>query len=182
MKLKKLIISLAVIIAGFTGAMAQEKITVSGTVSDNMGPVAGVGVMQKGTTNGVATDMDGRYSITVPSGSILVFESIGYTTQEITATRPQIDVVLTEYLLMLEETVVVGYGVQKKSDITGAISSVKSEDLQNRAISSVEGGLQGKTSGVQLVTTSAKPGSTPVIRVRGFSSNGTSDPPAPSSP
>ena len=70
MKLKKLIISLAVIIAGFTGAMAQEKITVSGTVSDNMGPVAGVGVMQKGTTNGVATDMDGRYSITVPSGSI----------------------------------------------------------------------------------------------------------------
>ena len=98
MKLKKLIISLAVIIAGFTGAMAQEKITVSGTVSDNMGPVAGVGVMQKGTTNGVATDMDGRYSITVPSGSILVFESIGYTTQEITATRPQIDVVLTEDL------------------------------------------------------------------------------------
>lgn len=176
MKLKKLIISLAVIIAGFTGAMAQEKITVSGTVSDNMGPVAGVGVMQKGTANGVATDMDGRYSITVPSGSILVFESIGYTTQEITATRPQIDVVLTEDLLMLEETVVVGYGVQKKSDITGAISSVKSEDLQNRAISSVEGGLQGKTSGVQLVTTSAKPGSTPVIRVRGFSSNGTSDP------
>lgn len=176
MNLKKPLLCLIIILAAAITAMSQVKITVSGTVSDELGPVAGVGVIQKGTSNGVATDNEGRYSISVPSGSILVFESIGYATQEIAANRSHIDVVLDEDRLMLEETVVVGYGVQRKSDITGAISSVKSEDLQNRAISSVEGGLQGKTSGVQLVTTSAKPGSTPVIRVRGFSSNGTSDP------
>ena len=76
----------------------------------------------------------------------------------------------------LDEVVVVGYGVQKKSDLTGAISSVKAEDIQNRSITRVEEALQGKTAGVQLISTTSQPGASPTIRVRGFSSNGTSDP------
>ncbi|MBR5055045.1 MAG: TonB-dependent receptor [Bacteroidales bacterium] len=136
-----------------------------------------VGVVQQGTTNGVITDLDGKYSITVPAGATIVFSSVGYVTQEIVAnTTSTVNIVLATDNLMIEETVVVGYGVQKKSDVTGAISQVKAEDIANRTITSPEAALQGKTAGVQAYASSARPGATPAIRVRGISSNNDANP------
>ena len=158
-------------------AFAQEKITVSGVVTDNQNvPMIGVSVIEVGTTNGVSTDVDGKYSISVTRGRVLEFSFIGLATQTVTADKASINIVMEPDQNFLEETVVVGYGVQKKSDITGAISSVKAEDLANRSITSVDGGLQGKTAGVQIVSTSGAPGAESSIRVRGYSSNSDSTP------
>ena len=157
---------------------AQTRVTVSGTVVDDQNePMIGAGVFEKGTTNGVVTDFDGNYSISVPAGATLVFSSVGFTTQEIVVTESRtLNVRLVTDAEMLEETVVVGYGVQRKSDVTGAISQVKSEDIQNRTITSPEAALQGKTAGVQAFASSARPGATPAIRVRGISSNNDANP------
>ena len=157
---------------------AQQRVTVSGQVVDDQNePLIAVGVVQQGTTNGVITDLDGKYSITVPAGATIVFSSVGFVTQEIVAnTTSTVNIVLATDNLMIEETVVVGYGVQKKSDVTGAISQVKAEDIANRTITSPEAALQGKTAGVQAYASSARPGATPAIRVRGISSNNDANP------
>ena len=157
---------------------AQQRVTVSGQVVDDQNePLIAVGVVQQGTTNGVITDLDGKYSITVPAGATIVFSSVGYVTQEIVAnTSSTVNIVLATDNLMIEETVVVGYGVQKKSDVTGAISQVKAEDIANRTITSPEAAPQGKTAGVQAYASSARPGATPAIRVRGISSNNDANP------
>lgn len=156
-------------------AFAQT-VKVSGTVVDETGlSVIGAGVIQKGTTNGVATDLDGKFTINVPAGAILEFSALNYVTQEL----PAVDgmkVVLVESIESLNELVVVGYGVQRKSDLTGAISTVKESDIVSRSVASAEMVLQGKTAGVQLFTNSARPGAAPAVRIRGISSNGTSDP------
>ena len=132
---------------------------------------------RKGTTNGVVTDLDGNYSLQVKAGATIVYSYIGYVTVEKTATTAgRIDISMQEDNQTLEEVVVVGYGVQKRSSVTGSISSVKSEDFQNRTITNAEQALQGKTAGVQIISSSAAPGSTPSIRIRGYSSNGSSDP------
>jgi outer membrane receptor protein involved in Fe transport len=146
-------------------------------VTDKDGaPVVGAGVVQKGVpTNGTVTNIDGHFSISVPHGAILTISSIGYVDHEVEA-APQVSVVLQDDAELLEEVVVVGYGVQRKANLTGAISSVTSEDIQGRAIANLEHALQGKTPGVTLITTSAQPGSVPTVRVRGIASNGTSDP------
>ena len=157
---------------------AQQRVTVSGQVVDDQNePLIAVGVVQRGTTNGVITDLDGNYSITVPAGATIQFSSVGYVTQEIVATTTTtVNITLATDNLMIEETVVVGYGVQKKSDVTGAISQVKAEDIANRTITSPEAALQGKTAGVQAYASSARPGATPAIRVRGISSNNDANP------
>ena len=112
----------------------------------------GVSVIQVGTTNGVSTDADGKYSITVPRGGQIEFSFIGLATQTVTANSATINVVMEPDQNFLEETVVVGYGVQRKSDVTGAISSVKAQDLENRSVTDVQNSLQGKTAGVQLIS------------------------------
>lgn len=179
----KLLRKVSVIATAFLAAAlsmnAQNMVTVSGQVIDETDqPIIGAAVMQQGTTNGVATDVDGNYSITAPAGSILVFSFIGY--QDATHVVPSSNTTVTIKLQidteMLEETVVVGYGVQRKSDLTGAISQVKSDDIGTRTITNAEQALQGKTAGVQIFNTSAKPGSSGTIRIRGVSSNGSSDP------
>lgn len=158
-------------------AFAQERITVSGVVTDNQNvPMIGVSVIEVGTTNGVSTDVDGKYSISVTRGGVLEFSFIGLATQTVTADRTSINVVMEPDQNFLEETVVVGYGVQRKSDITGAISSVKAEDLENRSVTDVQSSLQGKTAGVQLISLSGAPGSESSMRIRGYSSNSSSDP------
>lgn len=160
----------------FTLAQAQT-VKVSGKVTDNLNePMIGVSIVEKGTTNGCITDIDGNYTLDVKQGATIIYSFIGYVTQEKRAVAGVMNIVLKEDSKALDEVVVVGYGVQKKSDLTGAISSVKAEDLQNRAIPRAEQALQGKTAGVQLVNTSAKPGASPTVRIRGFSSNGSSDP------
>ncbi|MCR5003672.1 MAG: TonB-dependent receptor [Bacteroidales bacterium] len=160
------------------GAFAQQKVTVSGTVTDDHKlPMMGVGVFEKGTTNGVVTDLDGNYSITVKKGSVVEFSSLGFLPEmRNIVSEGVVNVQLKPDNLMLEETVVVGYGVQKKSDVTGSISQVKSEDIQNRTIVSPEQALQGKTAGVQISSSSAAPGASPTIRIRGISSNSGNNP------
>jgi len=153
-------------------------VTISGVVTDDQNePMIAAGVVQKGTTNGTITDLDGNFTLTVPAGSVIEFSSVGYVTQEFVATKTETIVIkMATDTQMIEETVVVGYGVQKKSDVTGAISQVKSEDIQNRTITSPEQALGGKTAGVQAFASSAAPGATPAIRVRGISSNNDANP------
>ncbi len=155
---------------------AQQKVTISGVVTDDQNePMIAAGVVQKGTTNGTVTDVDGNFTLTVPAGSVIEFSSVGYVTQEFVASKTEtVTIKMLTDTQMIEETVVVGYGVQKKSDVTGAISQVKTEDIQNRTITTPEQALQGKTAGVQLVNSSARPGANPEVRIRGVSSNGTS--------
>ena len=174
----KRILSFAVMmVLGAALAFAQNTITVSGTVLDELGqPMIGVGVVQQGTTNGTVTDVDGKYTVTVPRGADIEFSFVGYATQTIPANQAAIDLTLEPDNNVLDETVVIGYGVQRKSDVTGSISQVKSEDLVNRSITTVDNGLQGKTAGVQIITTSGAPGAETSVRVRGFSSNSDSTP------
>lgn len=165
------------LLAGMPFLLAQQALKVSGTVVDeNNDPLIGVSVFEKGTTNGGITDLDGKYQLSVHSGSVIVFSYIGYVTQEHPATNGTLNVKLKEDAKTLDEVVVVGYGVQKKSSLTGAVSQVKSEDMQARTITSPQQALQGKTAGVQVLSASAKPGASPQIRIRGISSNGSCDP------
>ena len=162
----------------FAGQVAfAQQMQVQGVVQDKDGvPVVGAGVFQRGAqSNGTVTDLDGRFFLTVPKSATVVASSIGYKDAELPA-APQMTIILQEDTELLEEVVVVGYGVQKKVNLTGAISSVGAEDIQGRSISHVEQALQGKTPGVTLITTSAQPGAVPTVRVRGIASNGTSDP------
>ena len=154
---------------------SAQNVTVRGQVIDETdSPIIAAGVVQKGTQKGAITDIDGRFSISVDKGSVLEISTIGYLREEILADSDKdVMIKLVPDTQMLEETIVIGYGVQKKSDVTGAISQVKSEDLQNRTSVSPESALQGKTSGVQIVSASARPGATPSVRIRGISSNGT---------
>ena len=122
------------------------------------------------------SDLDGNYELSVNKGATLVFSYIGYVTQEKPTTGGTLNIILKEDNQTLEEVVVVGYGVQKKSSVTGSISQVKSEDMHNRTITNAEQALQGKTAGVQIISASAAPGSNPSIRIRGYSSNSSSDP------
>ena len=162
----------------FAGPFAfAQQIHVQGVVNDKDGaPVVGAGVYQKGVqSNGTITDLDGRFVLNVQKGATIIVTSIGYKDQELPAAA-QMTIVLQEDTELLEEVVVVGYGVQKKVNLTGAISTVSAEDIQGRSIAHVEQALQGKTPGVTLITTSAQPGAVPTVRVRGIASNGTSDP------
>lgn len=154
----------------------SQNVTVKGHVLDETSsPMIAAGVLEKGTRNGTVTDMDGMFSISVPQGAILEISTIGYLSVEVVADEnKEVRIQLVPDSQMLEETVVIGYGVQRKSDVTGSISQVKSEDLQNRSAVTPESALQGKTSGVQIVSASARPGATPSVRIRGVSSNGTS--------
>ena len=175
--MKRVLTSLLLVLLCTISVLAQDNITVTGTVVDVKNvPLAGVAVIQQGTTNGSATDADGKYSITLPKGSVIEFSCIGYNAQTIKAFNAVVDIVMEEDNLLLEETVVVGYGVQKKSSVTGAISQVKSEDITNRSVTDIAGSLQGKTAGVQIVSSSGAPGAESSIRIRGYSSNSSSDP------
>ncbi|HIZ33438.1 MAG TPA: TonB-dependent receptor [Candidatus Bacteroides merdigallinarum] len=158
-------------------AMAQGPAKVTGKVIDDLGePMIGVSVQVKGTASGAITDIDGNYSVTVEPGATLVFSYVGYIPQEHVVKGGILNVTLKEDTETLEEVVVIGYGVQKKSSVTGAISQVKAADMENRTITTAAQALQGKTAGVQLITSSGGPGETPTIRVRGYSSNVASDP------
>jgi TonB-linked SusC/RagA family outer membrane protein len=156
---------------------AQEPVNVSGRVVDERNePMIGVSVFEKGTTNGVITNMEGNFELSVLKGATIVFSFIGFETQEQIVVSDVINTELKEDSETLEEVVVVGYGVQKKSSVTGAISQVKPEDMENRTITNAPAALQGKTAGVQIIQTSAAPGASPTVRVRGYSSNVSSNP------
>lgn len=148
----------------------------SGVVRDNQGePVIGATVMEKGTTNGVVTDLNGNFNIEARDGATFVVSYIGFSNQELKGSD-NMDVTLKEDTKALDEVVVVGYGIQKKSSVTGAISSVKSEDLENRTSTNALQAIQGKTAGVNILSSSAAPGSSQSVRIRGISSNGSTSP------
>ncbi len=168
---QKLILCLCMILA--STAMFAQNLTVQGTVTEQATgyPALGTSIQVKGTTNGTVADMDGNYLISnVPSNAVLVFSAIGMATQEVpVGGRSSINVALVEDHLMLDETVVIGYGTAKSKDLTGSIASVKADEIVSTPISSPMGALQGKVAGVQVVNSGA-PGSTPIVRVRGVGS------------
>ncbi len=160
----------AVVLLGSGSAFAQNQ-AISGKVLDAGGqPVIGAAVMVPGTTNGATTDLNGNFSIRVAPGTTVEVSCIGYTTIRVTAANGM-TVTLEDDTEMLEETVVIGYGVQKKSDLTGAVASVREGDLKNRSTSDAAAALQGKAAGVQILNYSGAPGEGASIRVRGYSSN-----------
>jgi len=162
-----------------TCAASAQNITVSGTVTDETGPLPGVTVLLDGTTKGVTTDFDGQYTLTdVPSNGILVFSYVGFTTQRININgRNEIDVVLGEDSQALDEVVVVGYGTQRREAVTGSVSSIGGEELRDVPSSNISDALQGRLPGVELTPTSSQPGSTQQIRIRGVRSlNASNDP------
>ena len=156
-----------------------QNVTVKGKVTDSSGePVIGATVMLSSNQSvGTQTDLSGNYSISVPSNASLIYSCVGYATQTVAvAGRSVIDIVLAEDTEFLDETVVIGYGVQKKSDVTGAIASVKESDLENRTTTDVAQALQGKAAGVQIVNSSGAPGASSAIQIRGYSSNSRTTP------
>ena len=175
--LKRLVLPVLFLLMCVPFALAQSPAKVTGKVIDDLGePMIGVSVQVKGTTSGAITDIDGNYSVNVEPGATLVFSYVGYIPQEHVVKGGTLNVTLKEDTETLEEVVVIGYGVQKKSSVTGAISQVRAADMENRTITTAAQALQGKTAGVQLITSSGGPGETPTIRVRGYSSNVASDP------
>lgn len=174
---KKLVALAMLLLMCIPLVLAQSTMKVTGRVTDDQkDPMIGVSVFEKGTSNGVITGLDGSYALSVKKGAILVFSYIGYVTQEKQSMGGIMNITLKEDSKTLDEVVVVGYGVQKKSSLTGAVSSVKAEDMEARTITRAEQALQGKTAGVQVLSASAKPGASPSVRIRGISSNGSSDP------
>lgn len=158
----------------FSTIATYAQVQVRGNVSDNQGePIPGVTILLKGTQQGVITDLDGNYSISVAGPeSVLQFSFVGMETQElVVGNQSVINVVMTEMITDLDEVVVIGYGTMRKSDISGAISSVRSDALENIVTPDAAAALQGKASGVQVLTNSGAPGQGATIRVRGYSSN-----------
>jgi TonB-dependent starch-binding outer membrane protein SusC len=177
MKLLKLRFLYFICLLSTLTAWAQD-VTVSGTVTDETGlPVPGVSVLIKDTTTGTTTDIDGNYEISAPANALLVFSYVSYETQEIAVNgQPNISVQLAPGQETLEEVVVVGYGTQKKSVVTGAISSVKAEQLENLPLTRIEQSLQGRTSGVMIAANAGQPGSSATVRVRGITTLNNNDP------
>lgn len=150
-------------------AIGQQDRSVNGVVVDQNGvPVIGANVMVKGTTTGSITGVDGDFVINeVPQSAVLVISYIGYITKEINVGQQRtLKIVLAEDLQALDEVVVVGYGTMKKSDITGAISSVSEEKIARQAVANVSSALQGLATGVSVTSSSGSPGSAATIRDR----------------
>ena len=159
-------------------AQAQNNVTVSGTVVDENGePILGAGVVVKGTTTGTTADLDGVFSLTVPAGSVLQFVSVGFETVEKTVnvggdlgtvTMP------TEHTV-LDQVVVIGYGSQKKVDLTGSVAIVDADEMKKVSNSNISTMLEGKVAGVQI-TSDGQPGADPSVRIRGLGSFGSTAP------
>src|SRR5690606_32811314 len=152
-------------------ANASAQTTVTGTVtsSEDGEPLPGVNVVVENTTKGTVTGIDGTYSIELgPDETSLNFTFVGYTTQTVAVNgRTTVNVVMEPDTKTLEEVVVIGYGIVRKSDLTGSVSSVKGEDLTRIPAVSPMQNLQGKVSGLQVTSPSGAPGSSPVVRIRG---------------
>ncbi|HEX5554258.1 MAG TPA: carboxypeptidase-like regulatory domain-containing protein, partial [Chitinophagaceae bacterium] len=162
------------------GSMERSaRVAVSGVVSDENGnPLIGVSVKIKGTTQGTATDANGHFQLEAANDATLVFSYIGYENQEVAVNgQTTINVTMHTSATGLNEVVVVGYGTQKKSDLTGAVSSVSSKELQKRPAINIEEMLEGKAAGVKVSTNSGQPGGNTSVRIRGYGSINASNAP-----
>ena len=167
-------------IFSFTTEVVGQKVTINGTVKNEAGEgIPGVTILVKGTTTGTITDMNGSF-IQEVSGpeAVLQISSVGFKTQEVAVgNQTQFEIILVEDVQALGEVVVVGYGVQKRSDLTGATSSIAAKELQELPLARADQALQGRTSGVYVLNTDAAPGGETLIRIRGLNSiNGGNEP------
>ena len=154
-----------------SAAFAQTKTNVvTGTVisADDSLPLPGVSVLVKGTYKGTSTDMDGRYSIEVSDGQVLLFSFIGFKDVEVPAGKSVINVTMETDAQMLDEVVAIGYGVMKKSDLTGSVASVRGDQLKKTPASGLDQALQGVAAGVTVNATSGQPGAAAEVRIRGI--------------
>ena len=176
--MKKLLSVLFLLSFTLASVYAQD-IQVKGTVvsgTDDF-PLPGVSVVVKGTTKGVITDIDGNFVISVPSNAVLSFTYIGFKSQEVPVEgKTTLNVVLNEDTETLEEVVVVGYGVQKKSVVTASIAKVSADDLENKAPVRMDNALKGLAAGVDVTSSSGQPGASPRVRIRGIGTINNSDP------
>lgn len=157
----------------------QSTLSLSGNVLDNKTrePLIGVSVVVKGTSNGTITNLDGKFFIQTTPNATLVFSYMGYASKEINiGNHKELTVMLEEKSESLDEVVVIGYGVQKKSDITGAISSVSGKDINNVPVASPLQALQGKAAGVNIVQNTGAPGGNATIKIRGTGTINDADP------
>jgi len=175
--MKSFVLTLFLSLAGIIAS--AQNYEVKGTVVDSNGmPLPGVSLVVKNTTKGVSTDFDGNFSIPeIQKGETLVFSYVGFSTKEIVINDANLlTVTLADDLQSLEEVVVVGYGTQKKSVVTGAISSVKAADIEGLPVERVEQALQGRVSGVVIAADAGQPGSSSTVRVRGITTFGNNNP------
>ena len=170
--LKNLLFLGAFLVLGFTQAQ-----NVSGTVSDENGPLPGANVIIKGTSNGTTTDFDGNYTVSnVTPTDVLVFSYVGFVTKEVTVgNQTTINTTLAEDSALLDEVVVVGYGTQSRAEVTGAISSIGSDELTAIPVTNAEQAMQGRAAGVTVIN-SGSPGTAPVVRIRGLATVGDNNP------
>ena len=174
--LKQIVLTVICLLGIGSATAWSQSIHVKGTVLDENGAgFIGAGVVQKGTTNGTMTDANGNFEINVPQGAILQFSFISYVPQELPATQ-NMKVTLVPDTQTIEETVVIGYGVQKKSVVTAAISSITADDLKIQSQTRVDNMLQGMSSGVLVTQGSGSPDAGAQVRVRGVGTIHNSDP------
>ena len=176
--MKRILTSIAVLLAACATVFAQGGYQVKGVVVDAIGPVIGASVIEQGTSNGVSTGLDGDFALTVSSANAIIEVScIGYATQTFAASAVPATIVLAEDTHFLDEVVVIGYGTVKKSDLTGSVSTVKADEVNRGVVTSPADLMRGKTAGVVVTTGSGMPGSGATVRIRGGSSiNASNDP------
>ena len=166
---------LFLLVAAITLSVSAQNVTVKGTVKDKTGEtVIGASVVEKGNTgNGTITDIDGNFSISVPSNATIIFSYVGMKTQEVAVNgKSVVNVTMEDDSQALEEVVVIGYGTVSKRDLTGSVASVKSEELAAVPVTNVSEALTGKMAGVQITTTEGSPDAEISIRVRGGGGGG----------
>jgi len=172
--MQKNILTLLIVLCSYS-IYAQK--TISGTVADGNEPIPGVNVLIEGTQNGTVTDYDGKYSIKASTGDMLIFSFVGYKTQVITVNNQNVyNIILEVDQNLLDEVVVVGYGTQKKSDLTGAVTVVDMSEIDKRQVSTIDQALQGQVAGVNVTVNSGSPGGSVMINIRGIGSVNGSEP------
>ncbi|MCC4212009.1 SusC/RagA family TonB-linked outer membrane protein [Leeuwenhoekiella parthenopeia] len=175
MRVKNYLLALSLFIFGFAHAQLN---TINGNVLDSNGmPLPGASILVEGTNRGTQSDFDGNFSIEASAEDILQISYVGFTTQKVNVgQQTNLRITLSEDAAALDEVVVVGYGTQKKSVVTGAISSVKASELESLPNNRIEQSLQGRASGITIAANSGQPGASSTIRVRGITSFGNNEP------
>ena len=171
--MRKFYATLIVLLISIPVLPQSDKITVKGKVTDQAdgSSLPGMSIVEKGTTNGTTTDSNGQYALAVSPTATLVFTFIGYATQEAeVGNRTTVDIVLVQDITQLSDLVVVGYGTQRKSQITGAISSVENKEFKDQPVTNLASSIQGRVSGLNVTTPSGTPGAGLLINIRGNNS------------
>ena len=174
------VLSLVLTVSGGILALAAQNRTVSGKVLDaQQQPIVGVAVLVDGTTRGTTTSENGSFTLDIPAGEVVLNATyLGYIPQKVTvpSSKSEVTIYLQEDAIQLEEAVVIGYGTQKRVNLTGAVSTVSSKELENRLSHSVTNMLQGSVAGLNITTSSGKPGTSGSINIRGVNSINSADP------